>query len=117
MPLGTKHSPWMAVLKSSKQRDALRGAEAGATRLSFFGGMMSNKRKDAKLAWKTMRQDELCQYLIVVLKKTIRWAESSSHFSDDPEGVVNFMWGRVESNYQLFVRGREYKASAVGKDV
>jgi len=73
---------------------------------------MSNKSKDAKLAWETIRQDELRQHLIVVLKKTIRWAESSSYFSDDPEGVVNFMWGRIESNYQLFIRGREYKWAA-----
>jgi hypothetical protein len=78
---------------------------------------MSNKSKDAKLAWETMRQDELRQYVIVILKKTTRWTEEKSFFGDNPEDAACFIWGRFENNYQLFIRGREYKWAAQRGDV
>ena len=69
---------------------------------------MPDKSKDAKKAWETIRQEDLCRHMIVILKKTPNWAAESSFFGDDTEDATTFMWGRSESNYQLFIRGREY---------
>ena len=63
----------------------------------------------AKKAWETIRQEDICRHVIVILKKTPNWAAESSFAGDDPDEAEIFMWGRIETNYQLFVRGREYK--------
>ena len=73
---------------------------------------MPNKSEDAMLAWQTMKREEARTYLFVILTKCPEWAAGKSFFGDDPASAANFMWGRVEVNYQLFVRGREYKWAA-----
>ena len=62
----------------------------------------------AKKAWETIRQEDICRHVIVILKKTPNWAAESSFSGDEIEGATTFMWGRSETNYQLFIRGREY---------